>query len=124
MPWFKIKLSWEIATVSEGGRRDKEVTNALAYMIVKDNLALRTPEKQGFIKFVHTLQPLYKIPSEPTMTRFIDDKYEVLKLRVQGMIDKASNLTLTMDLWSHKNTMRNFLGMTCTMTKGKYQDFH
>ncbi len=96
-----------------------ECTNALAYMIVKDNLPLRTPEKPGFRKFTSTLQPLYKIPSEPTVTRFIREKYKVLQARIQNLITKASHITLAMDLWTHKNTMRSFLGMTCCMTKGK-----
>ncbi|KAK3917589.1 E3 SUMO-protein ligase ZBED1 [Frankliniella fusca] len=86
-------------------------------LIVKDNLPLRTPEKPGFQKFSNTLQPLYKIPSEPTMTRFIQDKYKALQARVQNMILRASHITLAMDLWTHKNTLRNHLGMTCCLTK-------
>lgn len=35
-------------------------------MISVDNMPFCTPEKRGFKKFVKTLQPLYKLPSEKT----------------------------------------------------------
>ncbi|KAK3933312.1 E3 SUMO-protein ligase ZBED1, partial [Frankliniella fusca] len=103
---------------SEGGSRDKDCTNALMFMIVKDNLPLSTPEKPGFRVFTKTLQPLYHVPSEPTLTKCIEAKYLRLKLYVGDLIAKAQHITLTMDLWTHKYTMRSHLGVTAHLTIG------
>ncbi|XP_052131150.1 E3 SUMO-protein ligase ZBED1-like [Frankliniella occidentalis] len=103
---------------ADGGPRDIECTNALMFMIVKDNLPLSTPEKPGFRAYTKSLQPLYHIPGEPSLTKCLEAKYERLKKLVGDMIAKADHITMTMDLWTHKHTMRTHLGTTAHITKG------
>ncbi|XP_046422338.1 uncharacterized protein LOC124180631 [Neodiprion fabricii] len=104
---------------SEGGYRNNDVTNALMYMIAVDNLPLRnTPEKPGFRMFVQKLQPLIKPPCEPTITKRMTAKYEELKIRVKAELREADSVCLTTDIWTHKNTMRSYLGLTVHYLKG------
>ena len=104
---------------SVGGPRDAECTNALLFMIAKDYMPLRTTERQGFRVFVSTLQPLYKIPSEPVVTRLLNDKYNLLRRKVGIWLEEAKHITLTMDLWTHRESMKGYLGVTAHFRRGK-----
>jgi len=87
-------------------------------MIAKDDLPLRTPEKDGFKTFVKALQPLWKPPTEPTVTKSLEQKYETLKAHFGQRIAKADHLSLTVDLWTHTETMRGYLGLTVHFREG------
>ena len=101
------------------GARDKECTDALLFMIAKDNMPLCTTERQGFKVFVRKLQPQWRSPSEPTVTNLLGAKYSSLKKVVASQIEKATCINLTMDIWTQKGTMRSFLGMTVHYPFGK-----
>ncbi|KAK3928324.1 E3 SUMO-protein ligase ZBED1 [Frankliniella fusca] len=107
-----------IGSFSAGGTRDSMCNNALMYMMMKDGLPLDTPEKKGFRLFVRTLQPLYKAPSEPTLTRMLEEKYNYLRGVVGAMLAEARHITLTADIWTQKGTMKSFLGVTAHFCKG------
>ncbi|KAK3929562.1 E3 SUMO-protein ligase ZBED1 [Frankliniella fusca] len=93
-----------------GGARDDACTQALLYMLAKDDMAVRTVERDGFRKFVYTLQPLYHVPSEPTITKKLGLKYEELRAAVGHELAEAEGLSLACDLWTHKETMNAYLG--------------
>ncbi|XP_071644462.1 zinc finger BED domain-containing protein 4-like [Temnothorax longispinosus] len=61
-----------------GGIKAAEYTNKLIFMIAKDNLPFATVEKEGFLTFMKTVAPLYKIPSRKKITSLIEEKYEFL----------------------------------------------
>nr|CAI5847573.1 unnamed protein product [Callosobruchus analis] len=46
-----------------GGDKEASDTQALIYMVCKDNLPLRCTEKEGMSKFLNSVIPLYKPPS-------------------------------------------------------------
>ncbi|KAK3913135.1 E3 SUMO-protein ligase ZBED1 [Frankliniella fusca] len=104
-----------------GGHKDAECTNALLFMLAVDNMPLRTPDKQGFKVFVKALQPAFKIPSETVCTRLLEEKYLVLRARVAQWILSAGNISLTCDIWTHKYSMKPYLGLTCHFKRGKQQ---
>lgn len=89
------------------------------YMMMKDGLPLDTPEKKGFRLFVRTLQPLYKAPSEPTLTKLLEEKYDVLREDVGKLMSEAKHITLTCDIWTQKGTMKGFLGLTAHFCIGR-----
>ncbi|CAH0562944.1 unnamed protein product [Brassicogethes aeneus] len=60
-----FKLSGEDAS---GGKRDVQITNALIYMVCKDNAPHSIVEKEGFLHFTRTIAPLYKPPSRNTVS--------------------------------------------------------
>ncbi|XP_037528817.1 uncharacterized protein LOC119406040 [Rhipicephalus sanguineus] len=107
------------AAFARGGVREKHVTDALGYMIVHDDLPLSTPEEDGFNTFVKALQPLYKPPTEPTITKSLEAKYEELRAHFGRRIQAADHLSITADLWTHENTMRSYLGLTVHFREGK-----
>ncbi|CAK1597841.1 unnamed protein product [Parnassius mnemosyne] len=51
------------SSFEEGGQKHSEITQALIYMICKDNLPLSCVEKKGLQKLMGTACPLYKLPS-------------------------------------------------------------
>lgn len=96
----------------------QETDDALLYMIVRDNLSLNTPEKEGFKVFCQKLNPHYKIPCENTSTAKLTAKYGVLKLKLGGILKGCKNIVLTTDLWTEIMTVRSFLGLTAHFTQG------
>lgn len=106
-----------------GGSRDAIVTDALLFMIAKDNMPLCTTERVGFSTFVKKLQPLWRIPSEPTVTKKLHLKYETLKERILEKFSLCDSICLTTDIWTHKNTMSSYLGITAHYLEGKLSIF-
>ena len=88
------------------------------YMVAKDNLPLRTVERDGFLRFCKIVTPLYKIPSRRTLTRMLDDKFEILSEMVQTSISAAEYYSLTADVWTDTCNNRSFLGMTVHFLEG------
>ncbi|KAE8739941.1 hypothetical protein FOCC_FOCC014552, partial [Frankliniella occidentalis] len=80
----------------------------------------RTPEREGFRTFCKKLNPMYKVPGEPKVTKLIEKKYIELKREVADvLIKEAECYSLTYDLWTHKHTMRGYLGMTIHLVRGE-----
>lgn len=105
-------------SVAAGGHRTIQVQNALLRMIAIDNMPLSTTERKGFRDFVKVLQPLYHLPSEPTLTAAMSRKYAELAKKVQMEIQAANSVCLTTDIWTHMHTMRSYLGLTVHYLKG------
>lgn len=59
-----------------GGSKNKQITDAIAELIYRDNLPFSVVEGEGFGKLIKLLAPLYKIPCRKTITSIIDGKYE------------------------------------------------
>lgn len=89
------------------------------YMVAVDNMPLRTPERKGFKVFVKKLQPLYHLPSEPTLIGRLTKKYQELKQLVMTEMEEADSVCLTTDIWTHKHTMQCYIGITAHYLKGK-----
>jgi len=81
-------------------------------MISKDNLPLSTVEKDGFNYLMKILSPLYKIPCRSGITQMIDEKYEVLSLRVKKKLENISAISLTTDVWTDTLNTKAYLGLT------------
>ncbi|KAH6931867.1 hypothetical protein HPB50_001198 [Hyalomma asiaticum] len=92
------------ATFARGGDGEKKATDALAYMIVHDDLPLCVPDKDGFKTFVKALQPHYKLPTEPTVTKILKAKYAELREHVECRIQQVDHLAITADIWTHEST--------------------
>jgi len=86
-------------------------------MIAKDKEPLSKTEQPGFRRFCKTLQPNYKLPSEPTVTRKLEEKYQCLRDVVRQELAEADGITLTFDIWTHSSTMKSYLGAKCIIGK-------
>lgn len=103
-----------------GGARDKQCTDALLFMMARDDMPLQTTEKEGFRTFCKAMQPLYQLPSEPTCTKAMENKYLDLRQSYGRKLAKAKSIGLTLDLWTHTDTMQSYLGVTAHFRDGKH----
>ncbi|KAJ8915340.1 hypothetical protein NQ315_008226 [Exocentrus adspersus] len=97
----------------KGGHKANQITNAVIYMIAKDNLPLNRVENEGFRYFMGTVAPLYKPPSRKTISNLIDNKYDVLSGIIKIKLSVVSSVTLTTDVWTETMNTKSFLGITC-----------
>ena len=81
-------------------------------MVAKDHLALRTPEKEGFLYFAKKAVPLWKPPSRDTLTRLAELKYSDLQALVCKAISELPSMSLTFDIWTDTHTTTSYLGGT------------
>ncbi|XP_066583336.1 E3 SUMO-protein ligase ZBED1-like isoform X2 [Prorops nasuta] len=101
----------------EGGKKAIEINNNILFMITKDNMPLQTVEKEGFKVFVNSLVPLYKIPSRCTMTRLMEEKYNILSNLIKVQLSNVDNISLTTDIWTEPLNTKSFLGLTAHFIK-------
>lgn len=104
-------------------------------MICKDDLALNTSEKRGFLKFCKVAVPLWQPPSRKTATRLIDEKHELVKSQVKSFITSLPAMCLTFDVWTDSHTTTSYLGgslhflnefelETCTLSVTELHESH
>jgi hAT family C-terminal dimerisation region len=103
---------------TEGGQRDVEISYALQYFIVADNMPFNVVNNRGFRRLVKTLAPLYKLPARSTITGQIKSTAEALAAVQRIELSNADHLTITSDLWTDTMNSRNFLGTTVHYIKG------
>ncbi|CAI6357783.1 unnamed protein product [Macrosiphum euphorbiae] len=103
---------FNIKSYDRGGYKTRAITDALIYMVAKDNLPLSTTEKQGFRFFMQKAVPMYKIPCRKTLTKMVKSKYEVLSTLIKSKLSLVDHLTLTSDIWTDTLNTKSFLGMT------------
>ena len=96
-----------------GGVKAAKITNAIVYMIVKDNYPLMTTEKAGFQYLMNITVPFYKVPGRRAITTLINEKYDVLSgILKENVLSKAPYTTITTDVWTEMLTTTSFLGVT------------
>lgn len=77
-------------------------------MLCRDNMPIRTVEKEGFVHFIKTLCPMYKIPSRSTVTILMEQKYDKCKLYLKRLLEEVLYVSLTSDICTIINTTRAF----------------
>jgi len=107
-----IKIFIIALIVLEGGSKTQAITDALIYMIARDNMPLSITEKPGFIYFMRKTAPLYKIPSRKVITNLVKSKYQVLSSLVKSRLSNVEYMTITADIWTNIINTTSFLGMT------------
>lgn len=100
------------ASFESGGSKNTTITEALIYMICRDNMSIRCVEREGFSHFVKTICPIYKIPSRSTVTILIEQKYDKCKLYLKDLLSKVHHVSLTSDICTIMNSTRSFLVIT------------
>ncbi|XP_043285284.1 E3 SUMO-protein ligase ZBED1-like isoform X1 [Venturia canescens] len=101
-----------ISSFKNGGSKASAITNALIYMIAKDDLPINTTEKTGFKYYSSVATPLYDVPKRTAITAAIDRKYEVLSALMKEKFLQIANVTLTADIWTETMNTQSFLGCT------------
>ncbi|CAL1687618.1 unnamed protein product [Lasius platythorax] len=52
-------------------------------MIAKDNFPFQTVENEGFQYLLKTVAPLYKLPGRKSITKLMEEKYELLSMIIK-----------------------------------------
>src|SRR5436190_440196 len=80
-------------------------------MLAKDNMPFSTVEKEGFSSLMKTLAPLYKIPCRKTITKRLEEKYEVLSELIKNQLS-TKYVSLTTDIWTEPLNTVSYLDLT------------
>lgn len=102
-----------------GGSKNTIITEALVYMICRDNMPTRTVEREGFIHLFKIICPKYKLPSRSTLTILIEQKYEKFKLELKKYLEQVRYISLTADICTITNSTRSFLVITSHFINSK-----
>lgn len=62
--------------------------------------------------------PGYKIPSDKSFKKLLDEKYEALHNIYLEKFKGINHFSITCDVWSETMTMKSFLGVTIHYVKG------
>jgi hypothetical protein len=115
---FPITESFKnMLSLRKGGRKYKEITDAILIMICKDNLPLMIVENVGFKHLLHVTAPQYKVPTRKTIAQLLDSKYDVISTLFKEKLSEIPYFTLTTDIWTESNQTQSFLGITVHFLK-------
>ncbi|XP_066585169.1 E3 SUMO-protein ligase ZBED1-like [Prorops nasuta] len=95
-----------------GGQKSNEITNAIMFMIAKDNCPLNIVEREGFKKLMKVIAPMYQIPSRKNITKLIEEKYNLLSSIISDRLSQVECISLTTDIWTDTLNTKSFLGIT------------
>ncbi|OXU19649.1 hypothetical protein TSAR_000963 [Trichomalopsis sarcophagae] len=104
---FGIQKSFQ-----DGGTRYTEAINRLPFMIAKDKIPYSTVENEGFETFVKYVAPLFKVPSRLTVTRLMQNKYDVLSEIIKTELSTVQSISLTADIWTDTLNNKSYIGVT------------
>nr|XP_018912039.1 PREDICTED: zinc finger BED domain-containing protein 1 [Bemisia tabaci] len=98
--------------MKEGHAKWNQITDSIVYMTAKDCLPFRHVEHTGFRKLLSTIVPLYHPPNRKKLAGLIDKKYEVLRRRMQEILDRENYLALTSDIWTEQHNLKSYISLT------------
>ena len=82
-------------------------------MVALDMQPVSIVEDLGFLKFLRALDPRYQPPSRKTLSHsIIPQKYEEMKRKLLGELEKLKYCALTTDIWTSRQTM-GYITITC-----------
>lgn len=81
-------------------------------MIAVDKLPLSFTENRGFGRFCRRNRPHYSLPSRRTITRLMEDRYEIFKKNYVLELEGKTSYSLTMDNWTDEYTKQTYLAVT------------
>ena len=97
--------------LKRGGKRDREITEALTRFVAKDMRPSALIEGEGFSELVHTLEPAYEIPSRKHVMSKLREMYAETREKLESKLSEVGSVSITLDFWtSHAN--ESFLGVT------------
>ncbi|XP_055961844.1 zinc finger BED domain-containing protein RICESLEEPER 2-like [Mercurialis annua] len=88
------------------------IRQAVAYMIIVDELPFKFVEKQGFRKLMSVACPLFKIPSRFTVNRDCYSMFVEERLKLKNILKTSTQrISLTSDSWT-SNQRLNYMCVT------------
>ncbi|KAL4152996.1 hypothetical protein QTP88_000829 [Uroleucon formosanum] len=100
-----------LSSFKEGGQKSEKITNAIMYMVCKDNQPLSIVEDKGFVHLMNVVSPNFKIPSRREISRRIFLLYDSMKNMFIDKLKNSQHFALTTDIWTDIQT-RSHIGIT------------
>ncbi|CAL1672038.1 unnamed protein product [Lasius platythorax] len=97
---------------SEGGSKAGGITNAILFMIAKDNMPFNIVKREGFKYFMKTIVPLYSVPGRKSITKYMEEKYNYLSLVAKNRLNTVQHVSLISDLWTNVLNTVSYLEIT------------
>lgn len=102
----------------DGGVKAGKISNAIVYMIAKDNLPLKIVDNEGFKYLMKITSPLYKVPCRATIANLIDEKYQLLSSQIKVILKITKQVSLSTHVWTDCCNIKSYLGLTCQFIEG------
>lgn len=109
---------YEFCFVSGGGVKYNNINMCILYFICKDMRPFNVVEGEGFLKLMKELAPYYKVPSSTHFKKLLCDKYDIVKMEYVSRISNATELCVTLDIWTETMNEKSFLGVTVHFLEG------
>ncbi|KAK1900575.1 putative AC9 transposase [Dissostichus eleginoides] len=93
-------------------RRAGDITALITNMIVKDMLPISFVEGGGFLEFMASLEPDYRVPGRTTMTKRIEKLYKDKAEDLRRSLSTVSKVSITTDGWTALTT-ESYVTITC-----------
>ncbi|KPU75503.1 uncharacterized protein Dana_GF27133 [Drosophila ananassae] len=107
---ISIENAFKIASTST--EKNKEITDAIVYMVCKDNLPVRSVEKEGLANLLNICVPKYNIPSRFKITELIEERYDSCVAKMRSMFQDVNEFAFTCDGVTITNSTRSYLTIT------------
>ena len=108
---------------STNNRRQQQLNSSIIQNLIVDmSLPLSIVERDSFKKFMHDVDPRYKMISRRSIVRsHLPNAYARCAEKMRGLCNQSSHVSLTLDIWTDRR-MRSYLGITMhTVIDDKFQ---
>ena len=93
--------------------RQIAITRKIGEMIASDLLPFNVVSREGFIRLLHELEPLYVMPSARYFSRtLIPDMYVAVKSKIKKLLDTAACMSFTSNIWTSDSNVSAYLSLT------------
>jgi len=97
--------------------RDKKFVG----MLIKDIQPISMCNDEGFIEFIHELDPYYQLPSKKTIQQLLAESYNQIKtILVKKFNEEIISCSLTTDLWTARSK-NGYIGVTCSFIDNDFK---
>lgn len=101
-----------LVPLSVSSQRHKRIMESLSYMVVADCLPFNIVEGDGFVNFVKALEPRFRLPHRKTLTKVVDDKFELIKESMCKQMAEIEWISLTTDIWTDTLNQQSYIALT------------
>ncbi|GBC44168.2 zinc finger BED domain-containing protein 1-like [Rhizophagus irregularis DAOM 181602=DAOM 197198] len=89
-------------------------------ILIKDNRSISICNNEGFVEFIHELDPNYQIPSDKTIQQLIAELYNQIKIVLTKKFSKnIISYSITTDLWTARSR-NGYIGITCSFIDNNF----
>lgn len=111
----QMKLAFPVVNASpyeNASKEKKHIDEALARFAGTTSFPYHLIENEEFVLFCRCLNPRYKTPSRETLKMMVNKEVAKLRLNIKELISGAKKVSICADIWTQKNMVAAYLGVT------------